>query len=87
MVGAGRGPEGPIVTLIIDTPTGRFQCFVGPDQWDALAEGLGNAIRQAKTGLVIAHAPGNGKPIHNGRVTDPGPDRTWMRPGTPTDGR
>lgn len=72
IVAAGRVGAEPVVILIIDTPVGRSQFFLDVDQADKLADGLTAAVRQGRTGLIVAKDVPVGPPTHHGRVTDPG---------------
>lgn len=83
-VAAARDDQGPMIVLIVDTPTGRSHVHLEPDQAAQLVEAVTSAHRQVTTGLVIAQdAPGvprgpsspiggrNGHAAPSGRYTPP----------------
>ena len=54
IVGAGYNDGTQVVVLITDTPLGRQQYVVDVETADHLVNQLTTAVRQARTGLVVA---------------------------------
>lgn len=53
-VGKASTPGGELVALVLHSANGSFTFFFDPDRAEAVASGLLEMARQARTGLVIA---------------------------------